>query len=64
MQKATLSVPEAAKVLGISRSLLYQLVKTGQIRSLKLGQRRVVIPVSVIEQMLSSEMQEPAKTAN
>jgi excisionase family DNA binding protein len=39
----TLSVPEAAKALGIGRGLAYELVRTGQIPCLRLG-RRIVIP--------------------
>jgi excisionase family DNA binding protein len=38
-----LSVREAAALLGISKDLAYELVRTGEIPSLKLG-RRVVVP--------------------
>jgi excisionase family DNA binding protein len=36
------SVPEAAEVLGVSRALVYQLLRTGELRSLKLGRRRII----------------------
>jgi excisionase family DNA binding protein len=39
----TLSVPEAAKLLGISRALAYELVTRGELPSLRLG-RRIVVP--------------------
>lgn len=41
----TLTVEQAAKVLGISRSTAYELVHTGDIPSLRLG-RRIVIPAA------------------
>ena len=37
-----LSVQEAAKHLGVSRSLMYELINTGEIESLHLGRRRLV----------------------
>jgi excisionase family DNA binding protein len=40
-----LSVTEAAATLGISRSLAYDLVRTGAIPSIRLG-RRLVVPRS------------------
>lgn len=40
----TLTVEQAAKVLGISRSTAYELVHTGEIPSLRLG-RRIVVPI-------------------
>lgn len=37
MDRITLSVTEAAEILGVSRSFMYQLVKENKIPSLKLG---------------------------
>jgi excisionase family DNA binding protein len=37
-----LSVQEAAKYLGISRALVYELVNAGEIESVQLGRRRLV----------------------
>lgn len=47
----TLTVEQAAKVLGIGRSTAYELVHTGDIPSLRLG-RRIVVPVSQIAERL------------
>lgn len=47
-----LSVGEAAKLLGVSRGLLYDLVARGRIRSVKLG-RRVVVPRQAVVEILS-----------
>ncbi|MEW2356408.1 helix-turn-helix domain-containing protein [Spirillospora sp. NPDC029432] len=42
MTRLLLTVPEAAKALAISRSKLYQLLATGDIRSIRIdGSRRV-----------------------
>ena len=37
-----LSVPEAAKVAGISRAALYHFITSGELPSLKIGNRRLV----------------------
>lgn len=47
----TLTVEQAAKVLGIGRSTAYELVHTGDIPSLRLG-RRIVVPVGQIAMCL------------
>lgn len=47
----TLTVEQAAAVLGIGRSTAYELVHTGDISSLRLG-RRIVVPVGQIANRL------------
>lgn len=49
--RQTLSVPEAAELLGISRAHAYDCVRSGQIPSITLG-RRVVIPRRAIDELL------------
>ncbi len=51
--KAVYSVPEAAEVLGISRTLAYCLANEGELPVLKLGKRKV-IPKIALEKMLGS----------
>jgi len=51
-EKATISVPEACKVLGISRSLGFKMVKEGKLQAIRLGERRLVVPTAVITRML------------
>ncbi len=51
--KAALSVAEAARTLGVSRSHAYELVKTGDLPHLRLG-RRIVIPGHAIRQLLKT----------
>lgn len=52
--KRTYSIPEAAQVLGISRSLAYTLVRTKQLPVIELGNKRKVIPIVAIEKLLDS----------
>ena len=51
--RATVTVEEAAEVLGISRGLAYELVRRGELPSLRLG-HRVVIPLRVVDELLGS----------
>lgn len=51
--KPTMSVPEVCKVLGISRSLGFKLVKEGKIPAMRLGQKRLVIPTTAVIQMIN-----------
>ena len=52
-EPATLSVEQAARQLGISRSTAYECVRNGSIPSLRF-RRRIVIPAVVIDQLLGS----------
>lgn len=58
-QRLTLTVEEAARLLGISRSLAYELVRDGEIPSLRL-RRRIVVPRRAIDAMLRGERPESA----
>ena len=50
--KLTLSVEEAAKVLGIGRNLCYDKCKSGEIPVIKIG-RRLLVPRSALEKLLA-----------
>ncbi len=50
--RLTLTVDEAAQVLGISRAFAYELVRRGEIPSLRLG-RRIIIPRKLVEELLA-----------
>jgi excisionase family DNA binding protein len=45
----TISVEEAAALLGIGRTIAYGLVLGGQLRSVKIGRRRLVVRASIEE---------------
>jgi excisionase family DNA binding protein len=51
MERLTLTVEETAKALGVGRTTAYELVRTGQIPSLRLG-RRLVIPRAALMKLL------------
>lgn len=51
-ERLTISVDEAARVLGIGRSLCYDMVREGKIPSLRFG-NRIVIPRHALERLLS-----------
>ena len=50
-ERLTLTVEEAAKLLGIGRQLAYERVKTGEIPVIKIG-RRLLVPRSALEKLL------------
>jgi excisionase family DNA binding protein len=52
-RRLTVSVTEAAELLGISRALAYELVARGELPSLQFG-RRLVVPWRAIERLLAS----------
>ena len=50
--RQTISVPEAARRLGIGRNQGYECARRGEIPTLRLG-KRVVVPVAAFEAMLA-----------
>ncbi len=53
MHRLTFTVPEAAELLGISRTSAYECVRRGEIASITLGPR-VVITRHALEQLLGA----------
>jgi excisionase family DNA binding protein len=53
LARPTLSVDDAAEVLGVSRNGLYALAKQGKIRSIRLG-GRVLIPTIALREMIGA----------
>ena len=52
-EKLTLSIAEAAAVLGISRNLAYELARRGELPGvIRLGQKRLVVSRAAIERLL------------
>ena len=51
--KKTLSIIEMAKTLGISKSLAYDLVNSGEIRSIRLGVKRIIITATELDRLLT-----------
>lgn len=51
IERQTLSVEEAGRVLGVGRSLAYELARRGEIPAIRLG-NRLVVPRVRLEQLL------------
>jgi excisionase family DNA binding protein len=47
-----LSVPEAATSLGLSKTMLYELIRSGRLRTVKQGRRRLV-PVGALAEYVA-----------
>lgn len=43
LERQTLSVVEAAKIMGVGKSVAYEAAKTGQIPSVRIGNRILVL---------------------
>jgi excisionase family DNA binding protein len=56
--KLLLTIPEAAAALGVSRSLLYELVQARAITTLKIGRSRRV-PVAALQAFITQRLQSP-----
>ena len=52
-QRLALTVEEARARLGLSRGLIYEAIRTGQIPAVRVG-RRILIPIAALEQLLAS----------
>ncbi len=52
-KRQTLNIPEAAKVLGISRGSAYELAAQGKLPVIHLGLKRMVVPIVALERMLA-----------
>ena len=51
--KISLSITEAAKAIGVSRTSIYELINAGKIKSIKIGARRLV-PVKNIHEFIET----------
>jgi excisionase family DNA binding protein len=53
LERATLTIEEAAVVLGIGRSAAYAAAQSGELPTVRIG-RRLLVPKPALDQMLSS----------
>jgi excisionase family DNA binding protein len=49
MQPVTLTINDACAAIGIGRTLAYELIKSGDLRTIKIGKRRLVTTQSIRE---------------
>lgn len=52
MEPQTLSVEQAARILGIGRVSAYQAIQRGELPAIRLG-RRIVVPRAALERLLA-----------
>jgi excisionase family DNA binding protein len=52
-QRRTVSVEEAAAILGISRGAAYASARTGEIPTIRIG-KRLLVPKAALEKLLAS----------
>lgn len=50
--RRVVDVPEAGRILGVGRNTAYELARKGVIPTIRLGARRVVVPVDRLEALL------------
>jgi excisionase family DNA binding protein len=51
IERQTLTIPEVAKMLGLSRNKTYEAAKRGDITTIKIG-KRILVPVAALERKL------------
>ena len=51
MERATLSVVEAARIMGVSKNVAYEAARRGEIPSIRLG-GRILVPRAALERLL------------
>lgn len=47
-----ITIPEAAKLLGVSRNTGYEMARLGQLPTIRCGQRRLLVPKAAFIKML------------
>jgi excisionase family DNA binding protein len=55
-ERLTLTVEEAATLLGISRAFAYEAVGRGEIPSIRIG-RRILVPKAALQRFLARDVQ-------
>lgn len=53
IERATLSVMEAAMIMGVSKNVAYEAVRQGEIPSIRLG-GRILVPRTALERLLKT----------
>ncbi len=53
-ERATVTIEEAALILGIGRATAYEAARIGQLPVLKLGCKRLVVPKCALDALLSA----------
>lgn len=54
-ERLTITIPQAAKRLGIGRNQGYEAAARGEIPIIRIGRKRMVVPLAAFERMLRGE---------
>lgn len=54
VERLTMTVDEAAEALGISRATAYTLANTGRLPVIRISDRRFIVPVKALNELLDS----------
>ena len=59
----TLTVPQAAEILGISRNAAYEAVARGEIPAIRFG-KRLVVPIAAFDRLLEQAYKDELTVSN
>jgi excisionase family DNA binding protein len=59
-ERVTITVPEFARIMGISERLAYDMVNRGDVRHVRMG-RRILIPRTVPDEILAASEPSPTR---
>jgi len=54
VERLTVTVSEAARMLGISRNLAYELIKQNRLPAIRISEKRIVVPKAALQKLLTS----------
>lgn len=60
--RATVTVQEAAQILGLGRNQAYEAAANGQLPTIRIG-KRILVPKAALDRMLGLDGQAPEKAA-
>jgi excisionase family DNA binding protein len=60
-EQLCISVPAAARMIGVSRNIGYQMARLGQLPIIRCGRRRLLVPKAALERMLEEANQKHGK---
>jgi excisionase family DNA binding protein len=60
-QRVTLSIDDAISAMGIGKTMLYELLNNGSIRSITVGKKRLIIVQSLYDFVAAKELSEALK---
>lgn len=58
--RVTITVPEAAELIGVGRSAAYEAARRGQLPTRRVG-RKLLVPVPALLEWLTRELSDPAR---